>query len=541
MQAVFDHSWRLLSEAEQQVFPRLSVFKGGFRREAAEQVAGASLATLAGLVDKSFLRVSPSGRYDLHELMRQYGEERLESVSGAKTETQAQHSAYYAAFLRQRQAMLRGSGLAAALDEIAAELDNVRASWEWAVEHDRRVEIRQSIHSLFLYCHIRAKTFDAERLFNLAIERFRGEENELFLLLVTMRIWMEGSNRRQSDSGDFNVIRLLTTLITDDENAMVLWVCADPDYTIARTMLDGQDIFAFYQHFLDLFKRKNQPWGVAWILLCMGDSAFYRQQPERAAEYYRESQKRFLQIGDRWASAWPSMGLGAVFEFVGDYEAADRQWQEHVDVCAEVSDQGATVFAPAQRARIARKRNDYRKARFYVAQGINAYLENGAFPAQLDCVVQELIAVMNTEGHYERAAELSSFLIQHGRLLIAPLMIDESRQVLASLAEKLPPDVHRQAVERGKSLHLRAILEQLVVELSDNVPLSPIATLAEPLTERELEVLRLAAAGRSNREIGRDLFLTLNTVKSHVHHIYAKLGVNSRADAITRAKELNLL
>ncbi len=82
MQAVFDHSWNLLSEDEQRVFSRLSMFRSVFSREAAEQVGGASLPILASLVDKSLLRISTAGHYDMHELLRQYAGEKLMSGSG---------------------------------------------------------------------------------------------------------------------------------------------------------------------------------------------------------------------------------------------------------------------------------------------------------------------------------------------------------------------------------------------------------------------------------------------------------------------------
>ncbi len=82
MQAVFDHSWSLLSEDEQRVFSRLSIFRGDFSREAAEQVGGASLPILASLVDKSLLRKSTTGRYDMYEFLRQYAGEKLLSGSG---------------------------------------------------------------------------------------------------------------------------------------------------------------------------------------------------------------------------------------------------------------------------------------------------------------------------------------------------------------------------------------------------------------------------------------------------------------------------
>ena len=65
--------------------------------------------------------------------------------------------------------------------------------------------------------------------------------------------------------------------------------------------------------------------------------------------------------------------------------------------------------------------------------------------------------------------------------------------------------------------------------------------LVEPLSDRELEVLRLVAAGRSNREIGEELCLAIGTVKKHVYNIYGKLDVRRRTEAATRARELGLL
>ena len=62
----------------------------------------------------------------------------------------------------------------------------------------------------------------------------------------------------------------------------------------------------------------------------------------------------------------------------------------------------------------------------------------------------------------------------------------------------------------------------------------------ESLTERELEVLGLLVTGRTNAEIARDLFVAVGTVKAHVNNIYRKLGARNRAEAISRAQDLNL-
>jgi len=65
--------------------------------------------------------------------------------------------------------------------------------------------------------------------------------------------------------------------------------------------------------------------------------------------------------------------------------------------------------------------------------------------------------------------------------------------------------------------------------------------LAEPLSGRELEVLRLIAAGLSNNDIAGELFLALGTVKKHINNIYGKLGAHRRTQAVSRARELGLV
>ncbi len=75
---------------------------------------------------------------------------------------------------------------------------------------------------------------------------------------------------------------------------------------------------------------------------------------------------------------------------------------------------------------------------------------------------------------------------------------------------------------------------------TDPGPRAP-APLDEPLSKRELEVLHLMAAGKSNAEIARALVIAITTVKAHANSIFGKLGVRSRTQAIAQARELHLL
>ena len=87
--------------------------------------------------------------------------------------------------------------------------------------------------------------------------------------------------------------------------------------------------------------------------------------------------------------------------------------------------------------------------------------------------------------------------------------------------------------------YLRKLLAALERDASEAA--SPVAKLPEPLTEREMEVLHLVAAGKANRRIASELFVSVGTVKTHINNLYRKLEAHSRTQALARARELELL
>lgn len=133
MRAVFESSWHLLAEPERQLLQRLSVFRGGFQREAAAQVAEATLPLLLGLLGKSLLRRDETGRYDMPGLIRQFVAEKLAAHPAEQAAVQEKHARYYADFLQEwRQQFTRHPG-PRTLPELTTEADNLSQGWQWAV------------------------------------------------------------------------------------------------------------------------------------------------------------------------------------------------------------------------------------------------------------------------------------------------------------------------------------------------------------------------------------------------------------------------
>jgi predicted ATPase/class 3 adenylate cyclase len=191
IRAVFDTSWQLLSDRERAILPMLAVFRGGFRREAAEFVAAASLRDFLGLVNKSWLQTSDevppgsdqtpshdaprpvlaSGRFHIHELLRQYAEEKLEINPELEAGVRDRQARFYARFLESQQRRMIGHEQVKALDAVAEEFDDIREAWEhWTRQGEFERLVDQMLLPLFLYSTTRFVGTDVGPLLDMAIK-----------------------------------------------------------------------------------------------------------------------------------------------------------------------------------------------------------------------------------------------------------------------------------------------------------------------------------------------------------------------------------
>ncbi len=193
LRAVFDYSWNLLTADETRILAATSVFKGGFTEDAAKAVCGATLNQLSSLIDKSLLRIDSSERYMIHEMIRQYAEEKLRD-SGQAAAVRDAHALHYAKFVAARLSAIEGDGQLHAIDAIVGEMENIRQAWHRAIEREQFKLVDQMLEPLYYTYRIRSFGYDAWENFGMALDALQqqpesAERDILYARVLTRRTW----------------------------------------------------------------------------------------------------------------------------------------------------------------------------------------------------------------------------------------------------------------------------------------------------------------------------------------------------------------
>lgn len=374
LRAVFDHSWQLLTEAERRVLRQLAVFRGGFGRDAAIQVTGASLPVLAALVDNSLARRA-NGRYELLELLRQYAAEKLTETLD-ETAVRDRHCHYYLAYVGQRWADLRGGRQMEALTEIYQEMENIRAAWRWAATQGYVEQIRQAMDALFLFYYMRSWSVEGEATFAQAVQKLADVESSqvVWARLLTCQGWFLSLLGQQSTAQTLltQSVTLLKTRGTPQDLVFPLNFLAAVtsflgDYTAAQQLC---------QEALVICRAIGDRYGVAIAKNILSQVMYTLGEYLEARRYCQESLAIEREIGNRWSMAFSLTNLGRVSHALGDYQEAQARFRESLTIreamrdargtAVCLNDLGDTAFAQADYAEAQRQ---YR-ASLHISQGI---------------------------------------------------------------------------------------------------------------------------------------------------------------------------
>jgi len=356
MEAVFEVSWQRLAKAEQLIFAQLCIFRGGFTRQAAAQVVGASLRQLATLVNKALIQYDRKlNRYQVHRLLRQFGADKLTHDPAAGKIVCARHCSYYSAALHEWDEQLKGAGQLETLAEFEKESANARSAWDFAVETWQFAELDRAADGLGRFYLWRRRFHEGEaacRLAEASLEQAlsnqetSNDQAELRRIFAKIQLWqtifcgkakaneLVGQALANLDSPEMSAVD------TRLERAFGLQRAGDLAFNI-----DGGETRRLYRRSLALYRELDDDWGTAKVLTALGWAAAHNGEMEEARLLGEEALALVRAGGDQKRTADVLWLLGTLAIRQDQHEQSSRLLGESLDIRKTLGDRITDIAA----------------------------------------------------------------------------------------------------------------------------------------------------------------------------------------------------
>jgi predicted ATPase/DNA-binding SARP family transcriptional activator len=416
--AVFEHSWRLLSATEQAAFSALSVFRGGFEAEAAEVVASAPPTILTALVDKSLLRCNPSGRYEMHELVRQYASEQLET-SAQSAKVHACYTHYFARFSAEASAGMNGPHQIEFMVRVEHELDNLRAVLKWLIQSTPEVGVRMALDLYWLW---QSRNYLQEGC------------DWLAAALV-----QPGSVAPRLQAEAYGIAGFLTISMNKIEAAEELFAQAWAFYRTADTT------------------DRTLAEGLATSLCNLGLGPLFRGNYAQALHYFQQGLAVALQAGAQWSASSALFNAGDAQYLQGRFAEAGHSYKESLSFCDAVGNLRSHGRRLVRLGHVACAQGDLGQAIALFAKALTMATECQDRPGSGLALVGMSRTAAAT-GHYRRATSLIAVIEELATLSPVvrnwPLERKESEAVLAIVRAQLDEAAFAAAWAAGHAMSL---------------------------------------------------------------------------------------
>lgn len=540
MRAAIEPTWERLAPVERDVFMRLSVFRGGFTLDAAEQVAGASLLPLTGLVDKSLVRLNERGRYDLHELLRHFAVEKLE-VAGEVETTRQSHLTYFLNLTAQVEAHNFGAEQVEWYDRAETDWDNLQAAFDYAVKSEAGLQIATALSWFFSErahwrtgfrfleralaanpdapVSLRAKALHCAA----PLARHFGDENQARAFCEAALALARPANDR------WNIAWTLA------QYAMLYW----DDFGQAQAMLDEA---------LTLFRAIDDKMGITHTLVRRFWVAYDQGDHDAMFLLLEEAEIRAREAGDLVMSGWVLCNRGQIaWRVYNDPSQAhdyfERSLKDFKEAHFPVGVRHAIIYLAEVQPTLLTVKN----AQVLNEAALRWLREIAPGHRNTGFILTMLAEAAAAQGQLERAAHLLGAASRLNFEGYTPEAIARFNKNIAHICTLLGEAAFNDAWAAGSSMSFTEMVAYAIESGADLASISAPAFITadsagkSPLTRRELEVLHLIAAGLTNGEIAAQLILAPSTIKWHINEIFSKLHVTNRAQAIARAQTLGLL
>lgn len=417
IRAIFEYSWNNLSDAEKEVFLKLSVFRGGFEREAARLVAGASLRHLTSLVNKSLLRREHTGRYFAHKLLKQYAEERMDDE--VRQEAYKQHSWYYVQFLEKLQPAMNSDKEPAAFDAVDVELENLRTAWYRGIATRAWDDLTNSMVLVIRYYIARALLREGSEMLaaladalkdageadsylywkartgEMSLKSYLGDYDEVITISQVAFDYFHSHDMPSGALMALNNIIYVYTMQGYYEQAQSLTITAEElveqcEYPMMRykTLMsvayldfltgDYDTAEARYRALLDDAHQDQMPASThADLKMKLGEVARVRGQLESARSFLKAAFEIYERHSNKRGMAYALNDLGGVIFMMGHYDEAPEYYQRAYDLYRQVGDRNGIAHALSALGNAATVQGDHATAKHYYEESLTIRKELG--------------------------------------------------------------------------------------------------------------------------------------------------------------------
>ncbi len=502
LRAAVDWSHHLLTEPEQILWRRLSVFAGGFTLEAAEAIVpdarlgeGEVLQLLQQLIDKSIVRVDRSGeglRYAMLETIRDFGKERLVEA-GEETAVRRRHVAWFASWINTIRLELQGPQQVTGFARVEQEGGNVQAALAWCQADDE-----SAIKGLRI-------------AFDLA------------------QFWMRG-RMREGLTALSNLLALPVVKGPSLERILALSAAG-----ALEQFTGGDRAREYHEEAVALARAVGDASNVAVNLANLGQVAFADGRFEEALDRFTESHAILRSTGGPSSRLLVLNNLAYLQIHLGDLNAAGRLIDEALSGWRTL-DYPVFLCYALERAglhRVMAGRLDEARELLSEAVSIAAALQS---PELTSLAAERISAWLLAKGRPEAAAHLLGAVAAIRTHFDCPRPgwdVHMHNRLVDDITVRLGAVTFNRRFAEGQSMSMEGVWLRAQELLG--APARAPAALPGGLTAREMEVVGMVAQGLPDREVANRLHLSRFTVNNHLRNIFGKLNLSSRAALVTWA------
>lgn len=374
LRAVFDYSWALLTASERHILARLSIFAGGFTREAATQVAGADLVQLSALADRSLVQRTTVGRYHLHNVIRQYAGDHLQADATAYEVTARGHSAHYLQWLADQDADLRGARQKEGLTAVAGELPNIRLAWQLALTQQEKELLRAAAFPLFYFYELRGLLQEGETTFRLAVESLPDDGATGQIALCAMQTYLAYLGFRQgkmalAETTLRQVVAALQTLSDDTLLSYSLCYMGLVEWSLGHFA----EAVSCTQNSRALAAQQQDRWGVATAQVYLAMILYDQGQLPAALEQLIAVHPLAKTLGDPRLIANTLLIAGRTNLFLGHLAEAEQQLGECLARTQATHDPNSITYATLYLGIVKQAQGDVTAGRQLIEQSMASF------------------------------------------------------------------------------------------------------------------------------------------------------------------------